>query len=75
MWEGYFFVLNILILIGIYFRHMNIYTYIYEPARHGPVHAAFFYDMSNRVEHQKLNQEAAEIEFLVFNPDFGKHRH
>ena len=30
-----------------------------EPARHGPVHAAFFYDMSNRVEHQKLNQVGA----------------
>ena len=33
----------------------------YEPARHGPVHAVFFYYMSNRVEHQKLNQEAEEL--------------
>ena len=34
---------------------------VVEPVRHDPGHAAFFIDMRNRVEHQKLNQEAAEL--------------
>ena len=29
--------------------------------RHEPVHAAFFYNMSNRVELQKLSRVAAEL--------------
>ena len=40
---------------------VSVLSLSYELARHGPVHAVFFYYMSNRVEHQKLNHEATEL--------------
>ena len=54
-WMGYQKCSSILLIIFEYIDR------VYEPARHGPVHAVFFYYMSNRVEHQKLNHEAAEL--------------
>ena len=52
-----------------------------ERQRHCVNHDVNFFGMSNRVEHQKLNQVAAAatccylVEFLVFNSAFGRHRH
>ena len=50
-----------MLLITPHYRSEGPQQGSYEPVRHGPVHAVFFYYMSNRVEHQKLNQEAAEL--------------
>ena len=46
--------------------------------RHEPVHAAFFYDMSNRVEHQNgtnWSLKSGRLVFFVINLAFGRHRH
>ena len=43
----------------------------YEPLRHEPVHAVFFF-LVNRVEHQKRTQTTAELPFgFVFGVQLG----
>ena len=40
------------------FKYFATRKLTYEPVRHGPVHAAFFSFLANRVEHQKRTQTA-----------------